>query len=81
MAYATVGVRMRRGLGYGMLAFGAMLVLAAPVGAQGVDSPVTFTKDIAPILQREVPGVPSRGVHGADVVDDLPRVAAVGPRH
>ena len=53
MAYATVGVRMRRGLGYGMLAFGAMLVLAAPAGAQGVDSPVTFTKDVAPILQEK----------------------------
>ncbi len=53
MAYATVGVWMRRGLGCGMLAFGAMLVLAAPAGAQGVDSPVTFTKDIAPILQEK----------------------------
>ncbi len=53
MAYATVGVWMRRGLGCGMLAFGAMLVLAVPAGAQGVDSPVTFTKDIAPILQEK----------------------------
>ena len=53
------------------VALGGILALSRLSLAAGPTREVTFTKDIAPILQAEVPGVPSRRIHGADVSGDL----------
>ena len=44
----------------------------APFAADlGSDRPVTFTKDVAPILQEKCQECHRAGVHGADVAGDL----------
>ena len=58
-----------------MVGMGAILVLAAPAAA--AETP-TFSKDVAPILPGQVPGVPSAELDRADVAHHLPGSAAVG---
>ena len=52
MAEAKFRGRISHGMRVGALAIGALLVCcASTVSAQSVDQPVTFTRDVAPILQ------------------------------
>ena len=61
----------------GALVVGAVVLTAGAASAQDV----TFTKDIAPILQRSLPAVPQPGRRRADVADHLRGGAAVRARH
>ncbi|MGH9786371.1 MAG: hypothetical protein ACRD88_19555 [Terriglobia bacterium] len=51
MRFAKFQGAMRWSIGVGVLALGAFLMLASPLTAAEADKPVTFTKDVAPILQ------------------------------
>jgi hypothetical protein len=42
---------MRRGIRWSLVTLGASLALAAPAAAQTAERPVTFSKDVAPIVQ------------------------------
>ena len=42
---------MRRGIRWSLVTLGSFLALAAPAAAQTAERPVTFSKDVAPIVQ------------------------------
>ena len=55
-----------------LLAVSGVLMAGEPGKTSAAAKTVTFTKDIAPILQNKCEDLPPQRAHGADVAGDLP---------
>ncbi len=65
MTYAELSRRMWRSMGVGMLALGVLLALPGQaISAEQATDPVTFAKDVAPILQENCQGCHQPGSIG-----------------